>query len=79
MKNLGYEARYTCNEAVEEAIEDNILNEAAHSIKTRAVLILGFLENIPYHVVVAQCEDHARVVTVYKPEENKWIMYRTRR
>ena len=41
--------------------------------------MLGFAEDIPYHVVVAQCEDHIRIVTVYKPEEDKWIGYRIRR
>jgi len=44
-----------------------------------SALILGFLQNSPYHVVVAECEDHVRIVTVYKPEEDKWIDYRTRR
>ena len=44
-----------------------------------SVLILGFWGNIPYHVIVAQCEDHLRIVTVYKPTENKWIGYRIRR
>jgi len=41
--------------------------------------MLGFLGNIPYHVVVAECEDHVRIVTVYIPEEDKWIKYRIRR
>jgi len=44
-----------------------------------STLILGFLENIPYHVVVAECEDHVRIVTVYKPEGDKWIRYKIRR
>ena len=44
-----------------------------------SALVLGFLENIPYHVVVAECEDHVRIVTVYIPEEDKWIRYKRRR
>ena len=44
-----------------------------------SALLLGFLENIPYHVVVAECEDHVRIVTVYIPEEDKWIRYKRRR
>ena len=44
-----------------------------------SALMLGFLENIPYHVVVAECEDHVRIVTVYIPEEDKWIRHRRRR
>ena len=34
-----------------------------------SALMLGFLENTPYHVVIAQCEDHMRIVTVYYPKE----------
>jgi hypothetical protein len=28
---------------------------------------------------VAECEDHVKILTVYKPEEDKWIEYRIRR
>jgi len=42
-------------------------------------LVLGFLGGTPYHVVVAECEDHVRIITVYIPSEEKWIDYRIRR
>lgn len=44
-----------------------------------SVLILGFLDEKPYHIVVAQCEDHARIVTAYHPNEGNWIDHRIRR
>ena len=44
-----------------------------------SALVLGFLESIPYHVVVAECDDHVRIVTVYRPVEDRWIGYRVRR
>ena len=44
-----------------------------------SVLIMGFIEEIVYHTVIAICTDHIRVITVYIPEENKWIEYRRRR
>jgi len=44
-----------------------------------SALFLGFIDGNPCHVVVAQCEDHARVITVYQPEKDKWIDYRIRR
>jgi hypothetical protein len=44
-----------------------------------SVLLLGFLKDVPYHVAVAECLDHVRIITVYKPEEDKWIDYRKRR
>jgi hypothetical protein len=44
-----------------------------------AALFLGFTNQRPCHVVIAQCEDHARVITVYIPEKDKWVDYRIRR
>jgi len=44
-----------------------------------SVLFLGFIDNKPFHIVVAQCEDHARIITVYNPEKDKWIEYRIRK
>jgi hypothetical protein len=44
-----------------------------------SVLIMGLIEEIVYHTVIAVCTDHIRVITVYIPEENKWIEYRKRR
>jgi len=57
-----------------EMIEEYVADEPCPS-----ALVLGFLENTPYHVVVAQCDDHVRIVTVYKPEEDRWIGYKVRR
>jgi len=44
-----------------------------------SVLLLGFIDTSAYHVVLGICGDHLRVITVYIPEEDKWIEYRTRR
>ncbi len=44
-----------------------------------ASLLLGVTEGRPCHVVIAQCIDHARVITVYIPEKDKWIDNRIRR
>jgi hypothetical protein len=43
-----------------------------------SALFLGYMGGTPYHVVLAQCKDHVRVVTVYLPEKDKWIDYRIR-
>ena len=42
-------------------------------------LIVGFIDTVAYHTVIAVCTDHIRVITVYIPEEDKWIEYRRRR
>jgi hypothetical protein len=44
-----------------------------------SVLIMGFINAVAYHTVIALCRDHIRVITVYIPEEDKWIEYRRRR
>ena len=33
----------------------------------------------PFHLVLAQSEDHARIITVYQPDKEKWIDYRKRK
>ncbi len=57
-----------------EIIEDYPDDEPCPS-----ALFLGFTAERPCHVVVSQCEDHARVITVYVPEKDKWIDYRIRK
>jgi len=42
-------------------------------------LIMGFIDATAYHTVIGLCQDHIRVITVYIPEEDKWIEYRRRR
>jgi hypothetical protein len=44
-----------------------------------SVLIFGFIHTVPLHVVVALCEDHLRIVTVYIPDESLWREWRKRR
>jgi len=44
-----------------------------------SLLIMGLIDAVVYHTVIAICTDHIRVITVYIPEENKWIEYRKRR
>ena len=60
-------------------IKGEIIEEYIDDEPCPSALMLGFLENIPYHVVIAECEDHVRIVTVYIPEEDKWIRYKIRR
>ena len=41
-------------------------------------LIGGMIKSIPLHVVVALCNDHVMIITVYKPDPKEWINYRIR-
>lgn len=42
-------------------------------------LLLGYKHEVPFHLVIAECKDHVRVITVYIPEPDKWIRDRIRR
>ena len=57
-----------------EIIEEYLDDEPCPS-----VLIMGFIDAVAYHTVIALCSDHIRVITVYIPERDKWIEYRKRR
>jgi len=57
-----------------EIIEEYLDDEPCPS-----VLIRGFIDAVAYHTVIALCTDHIRVITVYIPEQDKWIEYRRRR
>jgi len=44
-----------------------------------SVLMLGFIGDHAYHVVLGICDDHLRVITAYMPDDEHWIDARTRR
>jgi hypothetical protein len=44
-----------------------------------SALIAGIAGWRHCHAVVALCENHLRIVTVYWPEEEEWIDHMTRR
>ncbi len=44
-----------------------------------SALVLGFWQKKPIHMVVAQCEDHARLITVYYPDKKHWINFKIRK
>lgn len=56
-----------------------IIEEYPEDEPCPSVLIMGLINTVAYHTVIAICTDHIRVITVYIPEEDKWIEYRTRR
>ncbi len=55
-----------------------IIEEYTDDEPCPSTLFLGYVGETPYHVVLALCKDHVRVVTVYRPEKDKWIDYRIR-
>jgi hypothetical protein len=56
-----------------------IIEEYSDDEPCPSVLIMGFIDAVAYHTIIAICGDHIRVITVYIPEQDKWIEYRRRR
>jgi len=72
--------RNICTDDIRRIIEyGEIIEDYPEDEPCPAALLMGFTEERPYHVVIAQCEDHARVITVYIPKKDKWIDNRIRR
>ncbi len=74
-----FERNISTDEIVKVVLNGEIIEEYLNDKPCPSVLILGFSGGNPLHVVIAQCEDHVRIITVYKPETDKWIDYRVRR
>lgn len=56
-----------------------MIEEYPNDFPCPSLLVLGYHEEKPLHVVVAECEDHARIITVYIPNKDYWIDHKKRR
>ncbi len=57
-----------------EVVNNSSVIEEYHDDKPcPSVLLLGFVNTEACHVVIADCIDHARIITVYYPAKDKWI------
>jgi hypothetical protein len=59
--------------------EGEVIEEYPDDEPCPSYLFLGNKGDVFYHVVLARCEDHLRVITVYIPEPDKWLNNRKRR
>jgi hypothetical protein len=65
---------------VEEVIASGqVIEEYANDYPCPSNLVFGYNKKEPLHIVIAECEDHARIITVYTPNEDHWIDYKKRR
>lgn len=60
-------------------ISGQIIEDYPEDEPCPSALFFAYCEGIPCHVVVAECEDHIRIITVYIPENDKWIDHVLRR
>ena len=74
-----FERNISTDELIAIISSGEIIEEYPDDEPCPSVLIMGFIDAVAYHTVIAVCRDHIRVITVYIPEEDKWIEYRRRR
>ena len=60
-------------------ISGQIIEDYPEDDPCPSALFFAYCEGRPCHVVVAECEDHIRIITVYIPENDKWIDHVLRR
>jgi len=72
--------RNVSTEEIKNIIEKGeIIEQYPDDFPCPSVLILGTVNDNYFHIVVAQCYDHVRIITVYEPDETKWIEFRKRK
>jgi len=70
-----FERRISNRDLVDLIINGEIIEEYPDKEPCPAVLMLGFVSGRQCHAVVACCRDHLRIITVYWPDEERWINY----
>ncbi|WP_394356784.1 DUF4258 domain-containing protein [Candidatus Methanocrinis alkalitolerans] len=60
-------------------LDGSIIEDYPDSKPCPSALITGAVGLRYCHVVVALCENHLRIVTVYWPEDKEWMDHTTRR
>ena len=74
-----FERNISTDEIIKTIENGEIIETYLEDTPCPSVLVFSKINNKPIHVVIAQCQDHVRVVTTYEPEDDKWIDFRTRR
>jgi len=74
-----FERNVSTNDLIAIISAGEIIEDYPEDEPCPSVLMIGLIDAVTYHTVIAVCTDHIRVITVYIPEEDKWIEYRKRR
>ena len=59
--------------------QGEIIEEYPDSRPCPSALIMGIIAVKHCHAVIALCKNHLRIITVYWPDEDKWIRNRMRK
>ncbi|VVB69173.1 Uncharacterised protein [uncultured archaeon] len=73
------ERSISTDDLVNLILDGSIIEDYPNSKPCPSALITGIVGMRHCHAVVALCENHLRVITVYWPEDEKWTDDMTRR
>lgn len=68
-----FQRNVSTDELIEVVNNSTIIEEYPEDKPCSSVLLLGFVNSEACHVVVADCIDHVRIITVYYPAKDKWV------
>lgn len=74
-----FERNITTDLMIEIIVKGQVIEEYLNDFPCPSFLILGFRNEIPLHVVIALCSDHARIITTYIPDKSRWENYTKRK
>lgn len=74
-----FERNISTDDLLDVLTSGEVIEEYPDDEPCPSALILGFINHAVYHVVIAICTNHLRIITVYIPEDGKWTDYRIRK
>jgi hypothetical protein len=74
-----FERDISTDELLEIVKNGEVIEEYPGRMPCPAALILGFINDTAYHVVIAFCQDTLVIITAYLPEQGDWVDFRIRK
>lgn len=74
-----FQRNISTEDIIEVILRGQIIEDYPDDEPCPSALFFAYCEDKPCHVVAAECEDHIRIITVYVPENDKWIDHIFRR
>ncbi|MDD3042323.1 MAG: DUF4258 domain-containing protein [Methanosarcinaceae archaeon] len=74
-----FQRNISTEDIIEVILQGQIIEDYSDDEPCPSALFFANSGGRACHVVAAECEDHVRIITVYIPENDKWIDYIVRR
>ena len=71
--------RITTEMLISIILNDELIENYPDDYPCPSALLLGKYDNNHYHIVIGDCTDHIRIITLYIPSNKQWINFRIRK